>query len=481
MHFTKYLLGNNTIVVSKYNGNQIIFFKNDMDLDTSEVKEVLKKSGLYSKVVFPIEYDKNQIRTVYISLHSSSWCNLGCKYCFVKDRIDIKNITIENAKKFIDYIIHYFPEAGKFIVDPTGSGEPLLRVEFLKKLSDYCKLKSNEINKEVLPMLVTNGTLLNSNNVSILQKHGYIFGISLDGTKNDNDRYRVFENGKGTFDSIIKNVKHIKHRQYIGVAVTITGSNLDLVTILKSLIKYFPTVSMKPVRSMDRNQGINEDNIDDLLHAYDDLYDFIISMSLKNKIGYIFAILNGDDYFGKFIQRVFLNQKIQTRCDAGIGRYSLAPNGEIYACPGAIGLKEFIVGDLDNGIDKNKVDYFWKLLSDSDRCEECEARFVCGGECLIVSKYYNNDLISLNPMMCKLKKHLFELAVKMKMVLNFNNQVIYKQIMEICNEKSHRFDEDEELTFLLEKYGVMYSFNELKSIKDDFPEEYIKIKNNLIK
>lgn len=75
----------------------------------------------------------------------------------MQDRPD-ENMTIDEAKRFIDFIISEFPKAEKYIVDPTGSGEPLLRMDFIIELAEHCHFKSNEICKEVLPMLVTNGT-----------------------------------------------------------------------------------------------------------------------------------------------------------------------------------------------------------------------------------------------------------------------------------------------------------------------------------
>ena len=120
-------------------------------------------------------YQKELFKTIYISLHASSKCNMKCKYCFMQVRPDV-NITIDEAKRFIDFIIFEFPKAEKFIVDPTESGEPLLRMGFILKLSEYCHLKSNEICKEVLPMLVTNGTLLTKENVDKLQSAGHDIG-----------------------------------------------------------------------------------------------------------------------------------------------------------------------------------------------------------------------------------------------------------------------------------------------------------------
>jgi len=152
--YTTYELNNYTIYVSGINGNQIIL-PNDPNITNKDLKRIFMKNHMDDEIPTQLIYKKELFKTIYISLHVSSKCNMKCKYCFMQDRLDV-NITIDEAKCFIDFIISEFPKAEKFIVDPTGSGEPLLRMGFILELAKYCHSKSNEICKEVLPMLVTN-------------------------------------------------------------------------------------------------------------------------------------------------------------------------------------------------------------------------------------------------------------------------------------------------------------------------------------
>lgn len=411
------------------------------------------------------EYKQALFKTIYISLHASSQCNMKCRYCFMQDRPNV-NITIDEAKRFIDFIISEFPKAEKFIVNPTGSGEPLLRMDFIIELAKYCHLKSDEICKEVLPMLVTNGTLLTKENVDKLQSAGYIFGISVDGYKDTHDANRVNKKQEGTYKQIIRNVKNIKHREYLGAAVTLTNEKMDLVKAFKSLSKYFTTISIKPVRSFDNSiDGINENNIEEIKHQYTRLYKYILQRTLKGKLDELGILLNGDDYFGKFILRVILNHKVSTRCDAGLGRFSLTPDKKIIACPGSIGIEEMELGTLDNGLNQKKMNHFWSIQSQRKNCQDCEARYVCGGECMVVSYYYNNQLDSVDEVMCKLKKHLFELAVKFKFELLLYREGLFNAVYEGCQIKADRFKEDKELIVTLKKLKGQYTFMELKRLR----------------
>ncbi len=475
--YTTYKLNNHTIYVSRFNGNQIIL-PNDPNITNKDLKRIFKKNHMKDEIPNPSEYKKELFKTIYISLHASSKCNMNCKYCFMQDRPDV-NMTIDEAKRFIDFIISEFPKAEKFIVDPTGSGEPLLRMGFILELAEYCHLKSNEICKEVLPMLVTNGTLLTKENVDKLQSAGYIFGISIDGYQETHDANRLNKKQVGTYKQIIKNVKNIKHREYLGAAVTLTSEKMDLVKAFKTLSKYFTTISIKPVRSFDNTvDGINEDNIEEIKNQYTRLYKYILQKTLKGKLDYLGVLLNGDDYLGKFILRVILNHKINTRCDTGLGRFSLTPDKKIIACPGSIGIEDMELGTLDTGLNQDRMNHFWNILSERKHCQDCEVRFVCGGECMIVSYYKDNRLDSVDEVMCELKKHLFELAVKFKYELILESEELYKTVYDGCQIKVDRFKEDKELTATLKNLEGQYTFMKLKKIKDDEWDKYVKIKDS---
>jgi uncharacterized protein len=445
------------ILVNKLNGN---VFESSKELFLNKVllNRSLKNSNFYDPIDYDKKFNKDSFRTIYISLHISSSCNMNCKYCFMKDRRDA-NLTFEDSKKLIDMIINEYPNAGKYIVDPTGSGEPLLKLELLCCIGNYCKKKSDILKREVLPMIVTNGILLDKDTVQKLRDSGILFGVSLDGNKKENDTYRYNYNKEGTYNTITKNIKRIKDRSLMGVAVTITNKNMDLVKNLKHLIKCFPTISMKPVRAIDSNIGINESNIDKIKNAYSDLHEFLLIQTRKGNLEYLSAILNGDDYFGKFLLRSILGQKVITRCDAGVGRFSLAPDGLIYACPGSIDIDDLVVGSLDTGIKRGKREFFWNALVNREKCQDCYAKFVCGGECFVNAYYSSGDITKKDDVMCELKKHLYKLS------LMFNYQLkqmdCYSVVYSGCLNKIKRFEEDKEITSFL-KNNPNISFNDLK-------------------
>lgn len=464
------------IYVSKVNGNNYALpnFKFGLVDETNERLNFNQEIELPS-ILLPENY-----KVIYISLHASTQCNMSCTYCFLTDRKSNCHINFDMARNFIDYIIDKYPHADKYIVDPTGSGEPLLRVGLITQIGEYCKVKSDEINKEVLPMLVCNGTLLNDKIVDKLRNAGILFGVSIDGTKKAHDANRIDHKNKGTYKVIIDNVKAIKDKTLLGAATTLNAKNTNLVETLKHLNKYFPTVSIKSVRSNNPLIGINKTNINTIKEEYERLFRFVLKKTLRGNLSYVSSLLNGDDYWGKFLVRVILNQKIITRCDAGVGRYSLASDGKIYACPAAIGIKELEIGDNLKGIDLEKQKKIANTLLNKKKCNGCIAKYVCGGECMITSFYSKGLIDSKDEIMCEFKRHLFHLALKFKYNLMLKNKKYYQIIYDGCIEKVNRFKNDDELYEVLIK-SKQYSFTELKRIKDTNIDEFKNIKNKLWK
>ena len=163
-------------------------------------------------------------RTAYsFCLAVSDRCNLRCSYCFNKSKSG-QRMSLEQAKDILNNLFSLFPDGQKYFVDLSGIGEPLLNLDVILPLADYCHEISNRIMTEVLPQFVCNGTLLTPKVAKLLQDHEILFGVSLDGNEEINDRYR----GKGTFKTVLDNVMSIANRDYIGCAATIGNDSFPL-------------------------------------------------------------------------------------------------------------------------------------------------------------------------------------------------------------------------------------------------------------
>lgn len=423
-------------------------------------------SGVTGNVPFSPEY----IRTVTMCVHVSSKCNLRCKYCFGEH--GGREPTLEEIKRFIDIVTALYPRADRYIVDMSGSGEPLLKLDTVLAVADYCNTLSDKFVREFLPTFVSNGTLLDADTVKKLQDACVIFGVSLDGSREAHDRNRVFADGRGSFDKIVENIKEIKSREFMGAAVTYSDGRLK--DDFLSAVELLPTVSMKPVRYTDGNKFDEKEVCD----GYDELISFVLEKHIAGERKYITALLNGDDYFGKFLKRVVLGASVYGRCEAGISRFSLGGDGKIYCCPAGVGNPECETGDLENGIRRSKIDRMWRSQS-GEGCGDCAIRAVCGGECKIVSYNKFGTIDKTDRKMCTLKKHLVALSVYYCDRLAENNKAEREWLAEMSQKVADYYKPDEKLIDAVQRSDGKYTFTQLKRIKDADASEFDRINREL--
>ena len=366
-------------------------------------------------------------------LEISDVCNLRCSYCFNQGKTG-KRMSIKDAERSLDLLFSEFPNAEKYFIDLSGVGEPLMNLSLIDAIAQYAKQKSDEIDREVTVTLVSNGTLLSKPVAEHLKKKSILFGVSIDGNKENHDTYRVYANGRGSFDDIVKNVKSIKNRQYVGCAITITKTVFPLLDVLKELSETFMTLSVKPVRS--GTLGLDEESCNAWLKEYEILEAYLEQGILNKDLSLIFKLLNGDDFFGKFILRSFLNIKALSRCDSGIGRIAVSTEGKFYPCPALIG-SNLLLGDVESGFDSESAKKIYRSLIERKECGSCPFRFACGGNCLAEDK-------KQNPVMCKFKKGLILLAMLLEeKTRNYPEQ--YTRIIDFCLEKISRTKENADL------------------------------------
>ena len=438
--------GFGTIAISNTNSSSY-FCGNNQFITENNIK-ILKKVGFFS----PPNITLLQPTTISICLEISSQCNLNCKYCFNKDRHK-NELSINEIISFIDLVISIFPNAHKFHVDFSGVGEPLLNIGKILEINNHLIKKCNEIEKVILPLLVCNGTLLSKDVAKLLSDNGILYGISMDGNKKLHDKNRVDEHGSKTYSKIITNVKNIESKDYLGLAMSISQP-VNLISIIKNNIEHFPTISIKPIRD-SRNVYLTFQKVKQIIKEYDRLTKWLIKTTLNSETKFIFSLLNGEDYFGKFIQRVFLGQKTNLRCDAGVSRFFLSSDKNIYICPAAVNIKDLMVKDIINS--SKYIQKSWNEI-----CVKCSIRFVCGGECYV--NLINNNNIPQNTM-CTLNRHLFYLATIFTVKIKESGST-YNLIRSFLLDKNNRLFRDQNLHDEYQLFKHKYSFVDYKKIYD---------------
>ena len=385
-----------------------------IDKHSMKILNYLKNNGrFFSNNKADIVNSNN--KKIYISLAPVTKCNLRCKYCFanyggnnINEKKEFDSVTLE---KIADYFINTFNEVYDFRLDFLSGGEPLLDVKLLEETLKIFRKKF--INKNLEIFLCTNGTLLNENACKILDKYNVNLGISIDGSKEQHNLCRIYENGLGTYDDLYKNYMNLKnnmifsnHLKSIWSLAVITSKTKSLVDLIKNNKKIgFSSIQMKLVRLKKNNElVINESNINNVYKMVNELVEYFYICVKNNKIDDVIFFVNDNDYFGKIIKRLILKEVYVYRCHAGKEKFAITPVGDIYPCDSFVGMKRYVLGNVYRDYELKRV--FNDLDVDNRlKCKSCWCRYVCGGDCLHNSLCTNGDVQESDEVFCLIVKH----------------------------------------------------------------------------
>jgi len=148
--------------------------------------------------------------TPRLMLFLTAACNLKCVYCHCSSKAEKAHMSEDCALNIVQRYIRHVKEVtgntDKIEITFMGGGEPLLRINTIKKIIGY--LEEMGIHGEYV--LVTNATLGSDRDWEWIVSKGFRITISADGPPNVQNRQRVFANGsRRTSDYIERRLLHL--------------------------------------------------------------------------------------------------------------------------------------------------------------------------------------------------------------------------------------------------------------------------------
>jgi uncharacterized protein len=174
------------------------------------------------------------MRSLNLILKLTERCNLNCSYCYYFNGLDQsykeKPALLQShiLVQIIDFLKNGINELKiSHLSISFHGGEPML----MKK--DKFILICQTLQDELSPLLEklsfsiqTNGTLIDKEWIKIFEKFSIMVGISLDGTKEYHDKFRVDHKGNGSYDKVEKAITLMKEENYdFGILSVINPSN----------------------------------------------------------------------------------------------------------------------------------------------------------------------------------------------------------------------------------------------------------------
>lgn len=304
-------------------------------------------------------------------------CQLACKYCYLVGKNEKERMSWEVAKQAIDYILsHEEDMREESVVWDFIGGEPFLEIELIDKICDYLKVEMYRRNHHWFNSyrfsFSTNGINYHTDKVQHFIKKNrehLSIGITIDGTEMKHDLNRVYKgDGRGSYADVVRNIP-LWLSQFPNGGTKVTISSADIPYIKESVLHLY-------------SLGIHEVNIncvfEDVWKEGDDARFEEQLMQLAD------AIIDGEyyhdyacsffsEYLGKPLDCVLQNQNW---CGAG-RMLAVDAAGNFYPCTrfaqySLRSKKAWIIGNIHDGIDKNKLRPFLTL----DRCTQSEQKCI---------------------------------------------------------------------------------------------------------
>ncbi|WP_025675894.1 radical SAM protein [Paenibacillus polymyxa] len=175
-------------------------------------------------------------RIGYMRISLTELCNLQCKYCFVNDIYRTKGNMDKDS--FVS-TIHWFIEQNKssYLRIQYFGGEPLLRMDLIKMGHIMLeKAKNDGIISGYEEEIVTNGTLMNEKKSKYFIDNHFRIIFSIDGWEEINDKNRVYSNGMGSYNAIIKGLD--AYQKVGGRIAAILTPSKDNIHLFPKIIRY---------------------------------------------------------------------------------------------------------------------------------------------------------------------------------------------------------------------------------------------------
>ena len=321
-------------------------------------------------------------------------CQLACKYCYLVGKNAKERLPWEVAKKAIDYILKYetdFPQES--VTWDFIGGEPFLEIDLIDKICDYIKTEMFRLNHHWFNSFrfsfSTNGINYDSEKVQrFIQKNRnhLSIGITIDGTREKHDLNRIWktkdgfspkpEEEKGSYDDVVRNIPlWLSQFPYSGTKVTI--SSADIKYIKDSVLHLY-------------SLGIHEVHIN---VVFEDVWKEGDDKRFEEQLIQLAdAIIDGEyytDYTCSFFSEHLgkpMDKKLQNNNWCGAGRMlAVDAAGNFYPCTrfaqySLRDKKAWIIGNVNDGIDKNKLRPFLTLdrcTQSNQECIDCEVAEGC--------------------------------------------------------------------------------------------------------
>jgi uncharacterized protein len=395
------------------------------NLNVAAMEDQVAKLPL-AKNVSKSNKKEDVLRLNGLILNATENCNLACTYCMVgKGRYHNdhphRSMNIRDYEDIFNFVFKHYPLGTAFLC--FFGGEPMLRQQDIQDAVElFNKMCRNRNIEPPLYSIITNGTLINERMFDFLNDNDIYLSVSIDGFSKFHNSARVFPDGKGSYDSIKKNLDWIGKQKRLftmNAEATIHKKHMESVqgheeeggySFISTLYSLgFDTVYVFPVDTKDPDLMLDHE-MNAVESFYRGVYRYYIELLCEEEM----TKYPPGHFVGIFAN--IMTHRASTSCDSGVRTLFVNPRGEIYPCHLMYNVNYMKLGDLDHGF-KNRNETITMMSQISNRqnveaCTLCPNRNLCFLWCAgssLLSNGYANTVI---PVRCRTVNLTIDYAIK---------------------------------------------------------------------
>jgi len=397
-------------------------------------------------------------------------CPLRCTYCFERKRANTQ-MKPEVIHRALEYLYENAKTENKKEVSITVfGGEPLLEPDLIRILFDKGLELQDKYNIEFKAGIITSGFVMNDKIKQLLldykDKVNMGCQVSVDGKKEIHDLCRVTKSGRGTFNTIEKNMQVLKeifknNRGMLHVHGCISKNSLPH---LFESYKFFrenwdiPKIWFMPVHE----EEWEESDVSLYKGELEKISEYILEKVKESNS--IEEMQNYSPLNKCFERRTVVNPP----CSAGKTYITVTANGDIYPCHHFYfnDTKEVTkLGDIWDGIDLEKQRPYVEITNDDMTCENKCSIFNCY-RCLGTNWVHNGDMRK------QIRGYYCQMAhVENEVILSIRSKLGELGLIE--KERQYSLEESIDLLAQASKYTIL-EIQDIKQKLDLILEKLLK-------
>lgn len=320
---------------------------------------------------------------------ASGHCNMRCSYCFYADEISHREVPLHAVmsletqeiilKKLFDYA------DGPITICFQGGEPTLAGLSYFK----HFVANATALNRSKLPIqyaLQTNGMIIDESWAVFFAENKFLIGLSLDGTEEIHNQYRVNSDGSGTFARVINAANVLRsHQVEFNVLTVITALSAPRIKEIYRFFvqngfdyqQYIPCIDpLGSPRGSAKHSLLPETYAQCMIDLFDVWYEDFLN-------GKAIYIRDFENLAGVILGHPPERCGMSGRC---VNQLVIESNGDVYPCdfytldPYCIGnLTQETFPELNSGCEN--CGFVHESLAVQPSCQYCEWYAFCRGGC----------------------------------------------------------------------------------------------------